>query len=161
MVYNVFLSYSTKDFPSVDTLRNFLQLPEVNCFVSEYSVTPGVPLAPTIQIAIRACDLFIVLWSKNAAASEWVPQEIGLARGSNKPILPFVLEEGSTTARFYKRPSIRSGLSESSTSDVQPSGNRAQELDVKDEPTKHTRRTGGWRHSRLASNFNFEKLSAA
>jgi len=35
-----------------------------------------------------------LLWSKNAQASEWVSQEIGTAHGSQKPILPFVLEQG-------------------------------------------------------------------
>jgi hypothetical protein len=75
MPYNVFVSYSTKDIPNVDQLRQFLQVPDVQCFVSEYSVKPGAPLAPTIKTAILACDLFILRWSKNAAASECVSQE--------------------------------------------------------------------------------------
>jgi len=46
------------------------------------------------EIAIQACDLFILLWSKNAPASEWVPQEIGIDHASQRNILPFVLEPG-------------------------------------------------------------------
>jgi hypothetical protein len=84
------------------TLKNWLQVPDVQVFVSEYSVAPGVPLAAAIQNAIRVCDLFILLWSKNAAASEWVPQEIGIARGSNKTILPFVLEKDLPLHGFIK-----------------------------------------------------------
>ena len=102
MAYNVFISYSTRDIPNVDTLRQFLQFPDVQCFVSEYAVTPGAPLAPTIKTAILACDLFILLWSKNAAASEWVSQEIGIAHASQRPVLPFVLEQGLSLPGFIK-----------------------------------------------------------
>lgn len=100
MPYNVFVSYSTKDIPDVNALRASLQFPEVNCFVSEYAVAAGTPLAPTIQNAIQNCDLFVLLWSKNAAGSEWVPQEIGIAHASRKPILPFVLEPNVSLPGF-------------------------------------------------------------
>jgi hypothetical protein len=102
MPYNVFVSYSTKDIPNVDQLRQSLQFPDVNCFVSEYAVKPGAPLAPTIKASILACDLFILLWSKSPAASEWVSQEIGIAHASQKPILPFVLEDGLPLPGFIK-----------------------------------------------------------
>jgi hypothetical protein len=102
MAYKVFISYSTKDIPNVDALRAFLQFPDVECFVSEYAVTPGAPLAPTIKTAILSCDLFVVLWSRNALASEWVSQEIGIAHGCHKPILPFVLEQGLSLPGFIK-----------------------------------------------------------
>lgn len=103
MAYKVFVSYSTKDFPQVQALRAWLQVPDVECFVSEYSATPGAPLAATIEAAIRDCDLFVLLWSKSAAQSEWVPQEIGIARASNRTILPFVLEDGLELPGFIKQ----------------------------------------------------------
>lgn len=92
MPYNVFVSYSTKDIPDVNALRAALQFPEVQVFVSEYAVAAGTPLAPTIQANIQNCDLFVLIWSKNAASSEWVPQEIGIAHALKKLILPFVLQ---------------------------------------------------------------------
>ena len=92
MPYNVFVSYSTKDIPDVNALRASLQFPEVQVFVSEYAVGAGAPLASTIQTNIQNCDLFVLIWSKNAAGSEWVPQEIGIAHALKKPILPFVLQ---------------------------------------------------------------------
>jgi hypothetical protein len=100
--YKVFISYSTKDIPNVDALRGFLHFPDGECFVSGYAVTPGAPLAPTIKNAILTCDLFVLLWSKNALASEWVSQEIGIAHGSQKPFLPFVLEQGLALPGFIK-----------------------------------------------------------
>jgi hypothetical protein len=102
MAYKVFVSYSTKDIPNVDALRQFLQFPEVECFVSEYAVAPGAPIATTTKGAILGCDLFVLLWSKNAMASEWVSQEIGIAHGNHKPILPFVLEQGLALPGFIK-----------------------------------------------------------
>jgi hypothetical protein len=100
MPYKVFVSYSTKDIPDVNALRAALQFPEVECFVSEYAVAAGVPLSQTIQAHIQDCDLFVLLWSKNAAASEWVPREIGIAQGRNKPILPFVLQPNISLPGF-------------------------------------------------------------
>jgi hypothetical protein len=102
MAYKVFISYSTKDIPNVDALRGFLQFPDVECFVSEYAVMPGAPIAATTKTAILTCDLFVLLWSKNAMASEWVNQEIGIAHGNHKPILPFVLEPGLSLPGFIK-----------------------------------------------------------
>jgi hypothetical protein len=102
VAYIVFVSYSTKDMPDANAMRNFLSLPDVQCFVSEYAVTPGAPLTPTIETAIRACDLFVLLWSRNAASSAWVPQEIGVAHGCKKPIIPFVLEKGFAPDGFIK-----------------------------------------------------------
>lgn len=93
MAYKVFVSYSTKDFPNVEMLRNWLQHPNVEVFVSEYAVPPGAPLAASIEVALRNCDLFVLLWSGNAAASEWVGHEIGIAKGCNKQILPIALED--------------------------------------------------------------------
>src|SRR5882757_397879 len=75
MAYKVFISYSTKDIPNVDALRTFLQFPDVECFVSEYAVVPGAPIAATTKAAILTCDLFVLLWSKNAQASEWVSRQ--------------------------------------------------------------------------------------
>ena len=102
MAYKVFVSYSTKDIPNADALRHLLQFPEVECFVSEYNVAAGAPIAATTRAAILGCDLFVLLWSKNALGSEWVSQEIGIAHGSQKPILPFVLEQGLTLPGFIK-----------------------------------------------------------
>lgn len=102
MPYKVFVSYSTKDIPNADTLRSFLQFPDVECFVSEYAIMPGSPIAATTKAAILACDLFVLLWSKNAMGSEWVSQEIGIAHGNQRPILPFVLEQGLSLPGFIK-----------------------------------------------------------
>ncbi len=100
MAYKVFVSYSTNDFPSVERVRRILSSPEVHIFIAEYSVAPGTPLSKEILDAIHTCDQFILLWSKNSKASEWVTQEIGIACGQDKSILPIVLEGGLQLPAF-------------------------------------------------------------
>lgn len=92
MALKVFISYSTKDIQIVDFVRSILAGAPVEVFVAEYSVAPGTPLSPAIVTAIKQCNLFILLWSHNSRTSEWVPQEIGIAKGENKQIIPVVLQ---------------------------------------------------------------------
>jgi hypothetical protein len=101
MAYNVFVSYSTKNLNIVDWARDTLTQPgHIEVFVAEYSVQPSQVLNEAVEKAIRACDLFVLLWSHDARASDYVPQEIGIAKGCNKVILPVVMEEGVPVPGF-------------------------------------------------------------
>ncbi len=91
MALKLFISYSTKDIQTVDFVRSMLAGAPVEVFVAEYGVAPGTPLSPAIITAIKQCNLFILLWSYNSRASEWVPQEIGIAKSEGKKIIPVVL----------------------------------------------------------------------
>ena len=94
MAYNVFISYSSKNLNIVDWAKATLRQPgHVEVFAAEYSVLPSQDLNGEIEAAIRACDLFVLLWSHDARASDYVPQEIGIAKGCNKTILPVVMED--------------------------------------------------------------------
>ena len=57
-------------------------------------------MSAKISEAIAGCDLFVLLWSANAKASDWVPQEIGKAHSLGKTILPLVLDEGLSLPGF-------------------------------------------------------------
>jgi len=94
MAYKVFVSYSTKDIQVVQFVKQSLENSIVEVSVAEYSVFPGEQLNTGIIDAIKNCDLFVLLWSRNAKYSDYVPQEIGVARGYSKTILPVVLEDG-------------------------------------------------------------------
>jgi hypothetical protein len=99
-MFKVFVSYSTYDLKNVEQLQQSLQGSGVEVFVAEHSIAPSETLAAKISTAISGCDLFVLLWSENARASEWVPQEIGKAHSLNKPILPLVLTEGLNLPAF-------------------------------------------------------------
>ena len=79
---NVFVSYSTQDLENVEILQKSLSGTGGNVFVAEH------------------CDLFVLLWSQNAKASEWVSQEIGKAHSLDKRILPLILTKGLNLPGF-------------------------------------------------------------
>lgn len=101
MAYNVFISYSSKNLNIVDWARSTLNQPgHIEVFAAEYSVIPSQALNEEIEKAIRACDLFVILWSHDARGSDYVPQEIGIAKGCHKTILPVVMEHGVPVPGF-------------------------------------------------------------
>src|SRR5690606_1008619 len=90
----------SSDLATASALRTWIQHAGAKAFIAEYSVSPSQSLASAIEAAIRRCDLFVLLWSGNAAQSSWVPQEIGIAKGLMKPILPIVLHAGASPPAF-------------------------------------------------------------
>lgn len=102
MGYKVFISYSTSDLPTAEAMRSWIGAAGAEPFLAECSVAPGKPLAADILAAIRGCDLFVLLWSQSAKASEWVPLEVGAATGAGKTIMPVVLHQGLELPGFLK-----------------------------------------------------------
>lgn len=99
-MFKVFVSYSTLDLKNVAELQQSLVGTGVEVFVAEHSVAASEQLSEKISSAIQACDLFVLLWSANAKASDWVPQEIGKAHSLQKTILPLILDEGLSLPGF-------------------------------------------------------------
>jgi len=103
MAYKVFISYSTRNLHIVDwACRTLAQPGSAEVFAAEYSVLPSAVLDMEIVRAIRCCDLFVLLWSHDARASDYVPQEIGIAVAANKTILPVVMEDNLVVPGFIK-----------------------------------------------------------
>ncbi len=101
MAYKVFVSYSTKNIHIAQWAIQALSQPGITeVFVAEYSVQAGSNLDEQILAEIRACDLFVLLWSGSARQSDWVPHEIGAARMANKATVPVVLERGVPVPGF-------------------------------------------------------------
>lgn len=102
MAFEAFISYSTRDLSRARGVRDLLQRPGCTAFLAEYSIEPGRELDSTIVNAIKRCDVFLLLWSHHAKRSEWVPQEIGIAKALEKPIVPIVLHASATPTGFLK-----------------------------------------------------------
>lgn len=102
MPLNIFISYSSQDRNLVNKVCNTIENKDVCVFVDEYSIDCGENITDQIVKAINKCDLFVLLWSKNSKKSEWVQQEIGIAKGKQKPILPVVLNQGLELPAFIK-----------------------------------------------------------
>ena len=91
MPFKVFVSYSTKDLSLVRQVNRILADASIQVFVAEHSVMPGDSLAGKIGAAIESCDLFVLLWSKDSVQSPWVQQEVCIALGKKRTILPILL----------------------------------------------------------------------
>jgi TIR domain len=100
MEFKIFVSYSTKDLEHVELLKAQLLNTPLQLFIAEHSVAAGESLSGKIQNAIATCDLFVVIWSKNAKDSDWVSQELGQAIAGRKPVLPLVLDQEHAPAGF-------------------------------------------------------------
>lgn len=56
----------------------------ISCYVAERDWQFGSPLPAKIESAIRAADAFVAFWTIGGAYSQYVNQEIGVARGMRK-----------------------------------------------------------------------------
>ena len=92
MAYSVFLSHSmtAEDVPLVRTIADQLGSLNISCYVAERDPKFGQSLAQKVESALRGCDCLVGLLTKGGSASAYVNQEIGLAVGLNKPIIPIV-----------------------------------------------------------------------
>ena len=71
-------------------LRAVLQGSRVKTFLAESDLPPGGSLA-ALRGAILQAHMLVLIWSAQAQSSPWVAQEVGVALGSNKLVLPVVL----------------------------------------------------------------------
>ena len=102
MPFSVFISYSSRDIAQARQIARLLEGTGSRVFLAEDTLAAGAELAPAILKAVKECDLFILLWSRHAKASEWVPQEIGLARAHEKPVIPVLLDVGLQPPGFLR-----------------------------------------------------------
>ena len=94
MSLSIFVSYSSHDLEHVGALQVELQDTPISVYVAEHSLQPGTGINEAIKRSIAEADAFVLVWSNNARASEWVLQELGQALVLQKPVLPIVLDSG-------------------------------------------------------------------
>lgn len=96
-VERTFISYSSKDFQLVTDLVKHLEAQGVNCWYAPRNIVPGKHYASSILEAIRACNAFVIVFSKNSNASEQCLKEVDRAVNARKPIIPFRVDETMPT----------------------------------------------------------------
>lgn len=98
----VFLSHSHKDLELAKRIKEFIKSKcEVYLASEDYQL--GQPLPQKVKKNIKSSTYLIALITKDGVESQWVNQEIGLARACKIPIIPIV-EQG------IKPPAILEGL---------------------------------------------------
>ena len=89
----VFISYSSIDVATAETVRNVLEKNGIFCWMAPRDIPGGSNYTKEIPVAIKNCEVFVLILSKNAQSSQWVLKELDSAVNCGKVILPFMLED--------------------------------------------------------------------
>ena len=92
-MHDVFISYSSKEISDAETIRNVLEQNGIPCWMAPRDIPGGSNYSHEIPIAIRNCQVFVLLLSQNAQSSHWVLKELDMAVNCGKVIIPFMLED--------------------------------------------------------------------
>src|SRR5271163_4263776 len=84
--YDVFISYSRKDEAQSVALQKCLETLKLRIFRDADGLTLARNVKDELPEALRSSKVVVVLWSSNAAASEWVLDEATYVRGAGKYI---------------------------------------------------------------------------
>ena len=99
----IFISYSSKDFDAVVLIKKVLEKNGVSCWMAPWSIPPGSDYSSEIPDAIEQCEAFLLIHSRNAQYSNWVPKELDLAITYNKTVIPFQIDSEMLTKPFNFR----------------------------------------------------------
>lgn len=90
---DVFISYKSEEFPQAERVRQRLEQAGISCWMAPASITGGSSYASEIPQAIRSCKVFVLLLSRRAQKSMWIPKELDRAINSGAVIMPLMLED--------------------------------------------------------------------
>jgi hypothetical protein len=90
MSYRVFISHSTSDLGLVYELKQWLEANGIEASVAQLSLSPGELMSERVRQGIAASDCVLVILSQDGGRSDLVNQEVGLAVGSQRLIVPIV-----------------------------------------------------------------------
>ena len=87
----MFISHSWQDKTIADKLAADLE-GVGTVWLDSQQTKPGVDIGASVNTGLDDCDITIVLWSNNAAASAWVEKEAAYAIDNNKHVIPILLD---------------------------------------------------------------------
>ena len=90
---HIFISYSRKDVDYAEKLVNALRREGFNPWVDKDELGAGTLWLTRLDKQILTCDAYILIMSRNAKASKWVPDELIAAKSKGKPIFPLLLDD--------------------------------------------------------------------
>ena len=99
---SLFISYSTKDIEYARAVQRLAINSGNRAYLADNSLTPGQQLDRSIIDSIRGADMLVLVWSKNAHASDWVRDEVGVAIGAGKAVLPIALDSDNPMPAFIR-----------------------------------------------------------
>lgn len=93
MAKDVFISYKSEDFEQAEALRLMLESRSIGCWMAPQSIPGGSSYAAEIPPAIKACKVFLLVFTAKTQRSRWVSRELDQAINQSKVILPLMLED--------------------------------------------------------------------
>ena len=87
----VFISHSSLDKATADTVCRFLEAQGITCWMAPRNVPPGAKYGEAIVHAIEDALAIVFIFSEHSNASEQVMNEIERATSKKKPIFPLKL----------------------------------------------------------------------
>ncbi len=97
MAHDVFLSYSMRDREAAEAICRALEAGAVRVWMAPRNIVGGATWPESIPRAIEDSKAVVLLFSKHADASEWVPREIQIALDRRKKIIPFRIVNAEPT----------------------------------------------------------------
>src|SRR5262249_10495524 len=88
----IFIAYSSKDRDYAEAVYELLQTIGQDVFWANETFRPGAQFESLLG-EIRQCDMLLLIWSKDPAASSWVNQEVGAGLGTLRYVAAVSLDE--------------------------------------------------------------------
>lgn len=90
---SVFISHSHIDRNIAVDLQSILKDHNVETYLDQDKIFAGDHLPEKISQGINACEIFLLIWSRDAAQSNWVNKEWNEAYDRRKRILPYLIDD--------------------------------------------------------------------
>ncbi len=105
MKYDLFISYSRRDFEEVNSFVNMLKtrIPDLNCWFDVTGIESGDEFEDKIISAIDNSEYVIFALSDNSLASEWTKDEVMYAKNTGKKVIPLLLKGAELKGWFLFR----------------------------------------------------------
>lgn len=87
---DVFISHAQVDLPLAEYLHRHLTQEGLSVYLASVSMLPGEQWKQSILDNLLSSTWIICLASRAACESHWVMQEMGVAIGTSKKLVPFV-----------------------------------------------------------------------
>ena len=92
MKYDIFISYSRRDYPVAETITKVLAENEYSYFIDREGIFSGDSFASRIVDAIKSSTLLLFISSVNSNESPWISKEIATAIKLKKNVLPIRID---------------------------------------------------------------------
>src|SRR6202044_4005578 len=97
MSADVFISYSTSDQQTAQSVWKFLTSKGISCWMAPDSILPGEEWGDSILRGIQNCKIMVLIFSQAANDSGPVRSEVDRAVNARKVLIPFRIQNVAPT----------------------------------------------------------------